>query len=375
MTKNVIFFVHGVGRHADGWARAPGGPIHALKQAANQYACFQGLDLEDLLDMVEIRYDDIFDAHLKQWAELADELKLSPASSAAFNRVSELLRRVDDDDNLFAQYGGDVILYTAFKLIARRVRLKVNGVISQKVTEALNASRHQPGPDPEFSIVGHSLGTTIVHDSLQQLAMNDWLPQDDAELQQSGLDDKQRAQLGQLMQNPGNNPYAVGNFKWDGVFMVSNTSRLLHQTSDDPYKSLVQPGRAIRYFFNIDHELDPVSKVKRFRVPTSWNRSRAVTVEVDHVHEVNIHGYAHYLKRPAVHRLIFRSLVAEFSNSYNDQARELERVFPKYAPEIEQKKARIEQEMNQLKQDFENKSLSRLRELYEKLQQFREELT
>ena len=72
MVKNVIFFVHGVGRHTKGWSRIEGGPIHALVEASKQYDCFNGLKLENLVDLVEIRYDDIFDQHLDQWANLAN---------------------------------------------------------------------------------------------------------------------------------------------------------------------------------------------------------------------------------------------------------------------------------------------------------------
>lgn len=375
MVKNTIFFVHGVGRHARGWSEIEGGPVHALRQAATQYDCFNGLKLENLLDIVEIRYDDIFDAHLKQWADMADQLKISPIQSASFKRVTELLSGLDDDSNLFAQYGGDVILYTAFDLIARRVRLKVNSIISNKITSVLNAARDQSGPNPEFCIVGHSLGTTIVHDCLQQLAVNDWLPKDGVALDDVKLTPTQKANLEAMMQDPANNPYAPGNFIWDSVFMVSNTSRLLHQTQVAPYQSLVQPGQTVRYYFNIDHPLDPVSKVKQFRIPTGWNRSRAFQIDVDHIHETNIHGYAHYLKRPAVHRPLFRTLVPQFTNSCNDQARGREDNFPKYGGEVEDKVAEIEQKMAELKQEFRTESLVKFRELIERYSKIREALS
>lgn len=365
MAKNVIFFVHGVGRHEKGWSKIEGGPVHALVEASKQYDCFNGLDFEKLVDLVEIRYDDIFDQHLNQWAELADALKTSPVKKASFNRVTNLLSSLNDDNNLFAQYGGDVLLYTAFDLIARRVRLRVNSIISNKITTALKQARDKPGPNPEFCIVGHSLGTTIVHDCLHQLASNDWLPKDDVGIDDVKITAAEKQHLQSLMQRPANNPYAPGNFIWDSVFMISNTSRLLHRVDENPYNSLVQPGRAVRYYINVDHELDPISKVKRFNIPASWDRSRAFKIEVDHVHQTNIHGYHHYLKRPAVHRPLFRTMIPQFSNSCNDQAMELEKNFPQFAGEfdVSQKRTAIKNKLEKLKQDYQSEALSKYREL------------
>ena len=367
MAKNVIFFVHGVGRHEKNWSKIEGGPIHALIKASKQYDCLNGLAFKNLVDLVEIRYDDIFDQHLNQWAELADSLKTSSANSASFNKVTNLLSSLNDDSNQFAQFGGDVILYTAFDLIARRVRLRVNSIISNKITTALKQSRDKPGPNPEFCIVGHSLGTTIVHDCLHQLASSDWLPKDGVNIDDVKMTPTEKQNLQALMQDPANNPYAPGKFIWDSVFMISNTSRLLHRTDVNPYNSLVQPGKAVRYFVNVEHELDPISKVKRFKIPTNWNRSRALNIEVDHIHQANIHGYAHYLMRPAVHRPLFRTMVPQFTNSCNDQALVLESNFPKYAGEfdISAKQAEIKQKLEQLKQDYQSEALAKYRELIE----------
>lgn len=367
MAKNIIFFVHGIGRHADGWSKIKGGPVHALIEASKQYDCFNGLKLENLVDLVEIRYDDIFDQHLDQWASLASTLKTSPFSSTSFNKVTDLLSRVNDDKNLFAQYGGDVILYTAFDLIARRVRLRVNSIISSKITSALKAARNQPGPNPEFSIVGHSLGTTIVHDCLQQLASSNWLPKGGVAISDVSMTTEEKKNLRRLMQNPANNPYAPGNFIWDSVYMISNTSRLLHRTDKTPYNSLVQPGETTRYFFNVEHELDPICKVKSFKIPAHWNKSRAFNIEVDHIHQANVHGFAHYLKRPAVHRPLFRSMIDEFGNSCNDQARMLDNNFPRFAGDfnVATKKAALKKKLKNIMTSATGESIAKYRDLFE----------
>lgn len=366
MAKNVIFFVHGVGRHASGWSTIAGGPIDALNAAAKQYSCFKGLQLNNLVDLVEIRYDDIFDQHLDQWATLAETIKPVAGGSQLARKITDLLSNVNDDRNLFAKFGGDVLLYSGFELIGKRVRLRVNAIISKKITESLAAAKGKAGPDPEFAIVGHSLGTTVVHDSLQQLATNQWLPAGDLATNDIKLTPAEKSHLQSLGQGS-TNPFDPDVFVWNSVYMISNTSRLLHQTTQDPYHSSVQPEKATRYFFNIDHELDPVSKVKRFRIPSDWNQRRAKLVEVNHIHEANIHGYSHYLKHPTVHRRIFRNMFPEFTATCNDQAKLLADAFPQYAGDfdIPAKRNALKKQANALIENYKTAALSRYRELFE----------
>ena len=365
MAKNVIFFVHGVGRHEKGWARIKGGPIQALNQASKHYTCFNGLELEKLVDMVEIRYDDIFDQHLDQWDDLATSLKAVPGGSASFNKVINLLSEVGDDRNLFAQYGGDVLLYAAFDLIAKRVRLRVNSIISNKIHASLKATKDKPGPMPEFGIVGHSLGTTIVHDCLETLATNEWLPGGDLSASDIKLTPKEKEHL-QSLKRRSTNPFSTDVFTWNSVHMISNTSRLLHQTSNNPYNSVVRPGKAVRYFINIEHELDPVCKVKRFRIPNDWS-SRARHIEVDHIHEANIHGYAHYLKHPKAHRRLFWYFLPQFTATCNDNAKEWSDEFPQYAGQFNtaDKKNAIKRKLNTLIDNYKDSSLTKFRTLFE----------
>ena len=365
MTKNVIFFVHGMGRHPKGWSQQAGGPIDTLNKVAKQYQCFKDLQLNKLVDLVEIRYDDIFDQHLDQWAALTQTLKPVAGGSQLAGKITSLLADVNDDRNQFAKFGGDVLLYSGFELIAKRVRLRVNTIISSKITEALEKAKSQAGPNPEFGIVGHSLGCTIVHDCLQQLAGKQWLPSGDLSATDIKLTDKEKAHL-QSLGRRDNNPFGPDVFVWNCVFMICNTCRLLHQTRESPYQSLVQPGKAVRYYVNIENQWDPIGKVKQFRIPATWDRSRARTIQVSHIHHPNIHCCEHYLTHPSVHSLIFRFFFPQFTASCYDHARQLAIEFDNAPGKLANNaRANLKRQLTQLMDNYKNAGLAKFRELIE----------
>jgi hypothetical protein len=146
MAKNVLFFVHGIGVHKIGWINEPDGPVAALNAAMDLYpACFAGKELSDYLDLVEIRYDDIFDTVLKTWQNLGNSL---PANGGFdwTGEVQSLLQSVNGNRETFVRYGGDVLLYCGFDLVARAVRLRVSAIIATKIYQAwLEARSTVPG--------------------------------------------------------------------------------------------------------------------------------------------------------------------------------------------------------------------------------------
>ena len=95
---------------------------------------------------------------------------------------------------------------------------------------------------------------------------------------------------------------------------------LLHTTKKSPYESIVKPGTDehsesyVRFYFNFDHKYDPISKIKKFRMPTLWKEfgGNFDISNLNHFYEPNIHGYSHYLKHPNVHLRIFISLINNY---------------------------------------------------------------
>lgn len=311
---NVLFLVHGIGEHRGGWSQLP---KKMLSEVAKQYDCFADSadPLEDQFEIVEIRYDDIFDLMLNRFQGLTEQFKqVDPALTPAF--LAKTNETLNKSDNLAALYAGDVLLYQ-FKLVSTTVLLRV----MQRITETVSRiGRVHQGQAIKYGILGHSQGTTVVHDALQLLATQPVISSEN-------ILNELRQALPELaddyVQSFGNNPFSDLNFQFNAVYMVSNTSRLLHTTDAGPYESLVRPfnmqnSRAVcRSFYNIDHQWDPVSKVKPFRLADAWDghTDGAVQVDVEHVYQQNIHALDHYLMNPKVHASIFRQMAPAFKRS------------------------------------------------------------
>lgn len=308
---NVLFLVHGIGEHRGGWSQLP---KTVLREAAKQYDCFRTTadPLEDQIQFIEIRYDDIFDLILSRFQGLTEQFKrVDPAlMPAILTKTNEIL---SNPDNVAARYAGDVVLYQ-LKLVSTTVLLRV----MQRITETVSTiGRVHDGQVIKYGILGHSMGTTVVHDALQLLATQPMISSD------AILNDLQQA-IPELahdyVQNFGNNPFSDVNFQFDAVYMVSNTSRLLHTTALGPYESLVRPfnlqnSKAVcRSFYNIEHQWDPVSKVKPFRLADAWggHTEGAMQVDVDHLYQENVHALDHYLLNPLVHASIFFQMAPAF---------------------------------------------------------------
>lgn len=317
MAKNIVFFVHGIGQHAAGWSKADDGPIAALNDAMHLYpSCFPaGMTLEGYLDLVEICYNDIFDKVLDTWKDLGNSIP----SNAGFNwvhAVSDLMKSVQGDKELFLRYGGDVLLYCGFDLVARAVRLRINSIIATKIYQAFVASASSPGQVPRMTVIAHSLGTTVVQDSLYQLANAKWDDDIAAVSSQrpelgshSHLTKSDQADYRAVIDGAKLNPDKPIPAGLNSLFLIANTVPLLKQSGD--YALLTNPSGAYDCdnIYNVNHLWDPVSRIcgglttGNPRNHWSWGN-----ISIRHVHDKNIHGFGHYLSNPSVHGPIFSKL-------------------------------------------------------------------
>lgn len=334
MSKAVLFLVHGIGRQKKDWSEALDGPVPALEAAMRNYACFAAGDkLSKYLDVVEIRYDDIFDDVLKQWSDLAASL---PAASGFdwLDSVNKVLADCGNDSNTFARFGGDVLIYKGFDLIARAVRLRVNSVITAKMHRVLADASAAGSAAPPFAVAAHSMGTAVAQDALFQLATNTWR-EDQTRLNELKSNNKLRP-ISKFVDNPNLTSDQRADFNavlqdqehkvpvgLSSLFLVSDTSPLLHRAAD--LYSQVQSGGNFDCgtVFAIAHDLDPVCKIGSARSEMP-QRPDVVAISVKHVHDKNIHGFGHYLSHPRVHAALFNRLIPElFLAEFRAHARQL----------------------------------------------------
>lgn len=269
------------------------------------------------MDLVEICYDDIFDKVLDTWIELGKSI---PANSG-FNwvdSVSNLFKSVNGNKDLFLRYGGDVMLYCGFDLVARTVRLRVNSTIATKIYQAYIAAGEMPGQVPRLCVIAHSLGTTVAQDALDQLANASWhdehetlsaqLPNlvTDNHLDQVGRSDY-KAVLNGVKQFP-DQPVPVG---LNSLFLIANTIPLLKQVDGEyALKKATGGGYDCSAVFNVNNRYDPVSLIcGGLPNPNPVPRPGWYDITIQHIHNKNIHGFGHYLSNPAVHGPIFRRLI------------------------------------------------------------------
>lgn len=357
MAKNTLFLLHGVGRHGDDWADGPDGPIAALEAASLRYAFFReqkakGNGLRQLVDIVPIRYDDLFTRILEQWQDMAAGLRGLPGAPEALEAALGLMEKASNEKETFVAFGGDVPLYRGFRLFAQRVQLRV----ILRMAEVIAAK--DPAAGGTFSVMAHSLGTTVAHDALQLMGSTDWLSAEVEGGPAGAATDaasykKAHAALAKVKQGV-LNPFAPGNTSFQSVYMLSNTSPLL-QTTKAPEDSIVGPvktaGAARAYcdrFYNVDHTLDPISKVRPFKMPKAWTEHEGIDLVVDHFHDLNVHAYTHYLLHPKVHRELFFDVIDGFEATDEEVARDeaFERFGGKVAALAEDGKARLRQKLD-----------------------------
>lgn len=281
MARHICFLVHGVGTHEPLWSEAVAGPVETLKAASRQYDYFRERDLEDKVEFVPLHYDDVFSDAVARWQADAAAVQSLGLPGPAESLLAWLPAADPEARSFWWTHVADVALYRLARVYRQQVRSRVLEQIAARV-EA------EPGP-PRCSVLAHSLGTAVAHDCLHLLGTVRW--------------------------GGHANALSPRHWRFENLFMVANTSRLL-QTDDDQmkkvYESIVRPGGVedpssyCGAYWNFRHEADPIPFPRLFE-PAGWKGYAGVAVR--HFYDANIHGLSHYLRHPRVHIPILRRLV------------------------------------------------------------------
>ncbi len=246
--------------------------------------------IETRIKFHEINYDNIFQDLADNWAEKSASLRtmLGTAGNPLLVRMlDELSDASKTEGNFVWSHAADIVLYRLTAEVRMAIRASVARQIAAGIQEDLNARQ-----ECQFSIMAHSLGTAVAHDSLHALMAG--------------------------TEAVGGKAFSPPNTRAVLLMQVANVSRAL-ETAPDVYQSHYQPGpfsdagpHGANYFFNCRHVLDPFTVLRKFN-PIGWPADCFREIEVRHLHDKNVHGFQHYLENPAVHIPFFRAVTNDLA--------------------------------------------------------------
>lgn len=294
---HTLFLLHGMGRHVPDWAESTVALLHSLP-ARYGYTWFEGNGpLEDYVDAAPVDYDDVFDHHLQEWGKSVEALAEQAGDQGVdISGILGWLEGADEtEDNFFWTHVVDVVLYRFFSTVTAEVRLRVRAQIAGELER-----QGEDGNIIQASVLAHSLGTSVAHDSLALLGT---VPID--------TDD-----------GP-NRSFMLENHRFANVFMCANVGRVL-ETHPKVYQSVMRPpGSGPSYvdaYYNFRHRFDPFPMVRPFG-PVGWNVRRfKERGDCEKVLQFNVHGFEHYLEDPRVHVPILRATVGDWCITPDEEA-------------------------------------------------------
>jgi hypothetical protein len=307
-----LFLIHGMGIHDDDWAEGLEHPIETLKRVSRQYQYFKQADhdvFDERVECVSVHYDDVFRDMIGKW-------KKDPGWITPFDPTGMLKHIMGwlssaSDEAFWWSHLADLAMYRCSPLYRQAVRITVIKQLAEVIERVVKADGAA-----YCSVLAHSLGTAVAHDCLHLLGTKQWAD------------------------GPYANVLGPAHWRFQNIFMVANTSRLL-QTEDSElkkaYESIVRPGSLedpksyCFAYWNFRHEADPIPYPKRFE-PMNWPNYQNEVIR--HYYQFNVHNLSHYLLHPRVHIPILNKVVAHRAVTTEETVRALY-DFPEFGGDLE----------------------------------------
>lgn len=286
---NTVFLLHGMGLHPADWAANFKKKL-AKVYANPEYKRMNAKAFGERFTLVELEYDSVFRGILGRWSQDAAQLLQAKPAKNIPNADSMLQWLTDaskGDDNFAWTHAADVFMYRFFGSVRAQVKVHV----AKQITATLDELDGEP-----WSIIAHSLGTAVAHDTLHALWSDN-----------GGADpDDPRVPSG----------YGAAQYPAQAVVMVANVSRVLETNPDvrGPHTT-VRPGplgsakHGCAQYLNIRHKFDPITWVKPFE-PDRWPEpdSDYMHIRPTHIWNYNVHDLEHYFENPCVNAEVFRAI-------------------------------------------------------------------
>ncbi len=296
MAKSIkLIIVPGMGKHTAKSFKKEF--IDSFKQTFNLYQDLNGQSIEDYAEIIPFDYNIIIDRerermanHAKPINDRLDALKNIGGKGLLKKLIQEITKIESsiNDDDFFKTHWLDVFFYR-FTTLGEEIRIKLAKVVNDRIINSI-------GDAQNVHLLGHSLGCSIIHDTLAKQFS------DDATINYE-------------------HNLSINTHKLGSINMIANTSRVL-ESFIDVKKSLVKPGPTgcAHKYNEFRHALDPITWPKpfnptdngqwissdRWNIFKSYNLKRLTSLTNEHG---NVHDISHYIFNPLVHREIMQTIL------------------------------------------------------------------
>lgn len=290
--KPSLIIVHGMGEHTEQSFKKE--IVDSLNYALGLYDKWQGKKIDELVDIIPFEYNSYFDKHRKLLADASQPLasRLEQLQLAGIKVVVGEIAKWESElnkDNFFKTHWLDVLFYR-YTDLAEPIRLK----LAETIVKAIRNRGAQ-----NVHVLGHSLGTSVVHDTLASL-YSPSVPVD----------------LGRNL--------SPSSEKLPSVHLVANVSHLL-ESFVGTGASVVNPCKkgCVRTYYQYRHVLDPFMLPSPFEPVENgiWceeielSKMRYQELRPRLLTDLNTHAITHYLENPVSHVPLMQVLNFGFAPS------------------------------------------------------------
>ncbi|XOV90656.1 MAG: hypothetical protein ACFHX7_12410 [Pseudomonadota bacterium] len=301
--KPLIILVHGMGVYPKPGPGVEGFThefISAANKTLNSFTGFKSKKIEKLAQVEEINYDSFFNKVRTDIADRAGTITDALTGVSGIDAVGSLpaiafklaaLEQKFKDDDFFYTHVLDVVLYAS--ILGGRVRTDV----AEQFTRLI-----EKYPESPITVVAHSLGTAVIHDTLAKLYTGDF----DALGSVASLD-----RLTHRIRS---------------LWMLANVSKLVNAVTGllDPQKSAVKPTPegCTSKMRTVRHKLDPFTWIETFDpandggwISQDEYQVNFKSIVTSAITDFNTHSFAEYVKSPQVGPRLLSELFLDFRPS------------------------------------------------------------
>lgn len=339
MPKHHILCVHGIGKHSNKWVEDKNEGETSFKELFEKnwdaYPALKGKgSFKDYIHLESIHYDDEINKLFESWEKEANKLKTHLGDLAKaqedFGWVTDCMDKAAEakaDENYLYTNLMDLVLFWCSPTIQNHL---VQYTGEQIVKYVNKITSNAEASDEAISIIAHSMGTSMVHKTMQAMF-------------NQKLD-------GETLS---------GHFKFHLITQASNVSYVLSGDRKNHYNATTGPSETIvrpslyprkgvcRKMINVNHEYDLAAQFLPFNPPLStWldtlknSSNNYADITLQSISGVNVHDINHYFRDPKLQAQFFEMLTGDtIPQSEKEKAAE---QFAQTTPEGSYKKVRTE---------------------------------